>query len=82
MHADRFTWYENTDGEGTFSVGLDLSTTSDGAFAMALADLDDDGDLDIVAASVFDGLEWFENSDGNGEFSVGTFLESGVAGSR
>lgn len=54
--ADRVVWYENTDGEGTFAIGLDLSTTANGAFALALADLDGDDDLDVVSASVWDGL--------------------------
>ncbi|CBN74120.1 conserved unknown protein [Ectocarpus siliculosus] len=74
--GDRVTWYEN-DGEGTFAIGLDLSTTADGAYGLALADLDGDDDLDVVSASVWDGLAWYENSDGNGVFSFGISLERG-----
>ncbi|CAM9362872.1 unnamed protein product, partial [Ectocarpus fasciculatus] len=75
--GDRFTWYSNADGEGTFAIGLDLSTTANGAYALALADLDGDDDIDVVSASVWDGLAWHENSDGNGVFSLGISLEAG-----
>ncbi|CAM9224997.1 unnamed protein product [Ectocarpus fasciculatus] len=75
--GDRVAWYENTDGEGTFAIGLDLSTTANGAYALALADLDGDDDLDVVSASVWDGLAWYENSDGKGMFSLGISLEQG-----
>lgn len=75
--ADRVTWYSNDDGQGTFAIGLDLSTSSNGAYALALADLDGDDDLDVVSASVWDGLAWYENSDGNGVFSLGISLEPG-----
>ncbi|CAM9792076.1 unnamed protein product, partial [Ectocarpus sp. 6 AP-2014] len=71
--GDRVTWYENTDGEATFALGVDISTTADGAFTLALADLDGDDDLDIVSASVVSGLAWYENS--NGAFSLGVSLE-------
>ncbi|CAM9684308.1 unnamed protein product, partial [Ectocarpus fasciculatus] len=75
LHGDRVTWYENTDGEGTFSAGVDISTDADGAFTLALADLDGDDDLDVVSASVYSGLAWYENSDGGGAFSLGVSLE-------
>ncbi|CAM9748601.1 unnamed protein product, partial [Ectocarpus fasciculatus] len=74
-HGDRVTWYENTDGEGTFSDGFDISTDADGAFTLAVADLDGDDDLDVVSASAFSGLDWYENSDGGGNFSLGVSLE-------
>ncbi|CAN0054467.1 unnamed protein product, partial [Ectocarpus fasciculatus] len=74
-HSDRVTWYENTDGEGTFSAGVDISTDADGAFTLALADLDGDDDLDVVSASVYSGLAWYENLDGGGAFSLDVSLE-------
>ncbi|CAM9828727.1 unnamed protein product, partial [Ectocarpus sp. 12 AP-2014] len=73
--GDRVTWYENTDGEATFALGVDISTTADGAIALALADLDGDDDLDVLSASVFSGLAWYENSNGSGAFSLGVSLE-------
>lgn len=73
--ADRVAWYKNTDGEGAFEVGRDVSTTSDGAQNVAVADIDGDGNLDIVSASTAGGVEWFKNS-GAGVFGLGTALES------
>ncbi|CAN0084426.1 unnamed protein product [Pylaiella littoralis] len=72
---DRLTWYENTDGLGTFSVGLDLSTTADGSEMVIAADLDGDGDMDVLAASFYDDrVTWYDNSDGDGAFSLGVDL--------
>lgn len=74
--ADRVTWYENTDGEGTFALGLDLSTTADGAQALAIADIDGDQDLDVVSASLSaSGVQWFENTNSKGAFSLANSLE-------
>lgn len=40
--------------------------------SVSTADLDGDGDLDIVSASRTDGrIVWFENTDGAGTFAVG-----------
>ncbi len=78
-HAvDRLAWYKNADGEGTFEVGRDISTTSDGARGVAVADLDGDGNLDIVLAATADGVEWFKNS-GAGVFGLGKALESNTS---
>lgn len=80
-HADRVTWYENTDGEGTFSVGLDLSSTATGSDMMVAADLDGDGDLDVLAASYDDDrVTWYKNSDGSGAFSLGVDLAQDANG--
>ncbi|CAM9203924.1 unnamed protein product, partial [Ectocarpus sp. 8 AP-2014] len=73
--GDRVAWYENSDGKGAFASGRALSTTADGAYALAVADLDGDGDADVVTACVYDGLAWYENSNGGGAFSLGISLE-------
>lgn len=71
--TDQVKWYRNADGRGTFEAGLFLSTTADGAHGLAVADLDDDGHLDVVSASINGALEWFKNS--NGTFSLSVALE-------
>ncbi|CAN0110573.1 unnamed protein product, partial [Hapterophycus canaliculatus] len=69
----RITWYENTDGEGTFSVGVDITTTADGPNFVLTADLDSDGDLDVVSTAYpGDLVTWYENTSGEGEFSTGS----------
>lgn len=75
--ADRVSWYDNTDGEGTFDGGQDLTAALDGAQSLSAADFDGDGDVDVVAASHRDGLEWFKNANGLGAFELGEFLDPG-----
>lgn len=60
------------DGAGTVSFGngrlIDANASS--AFAVTAADLDGDGDVDVVAALVDnDEVFWYENLDGMGTFS-------------
>ncbi|MEM7305463.1 MAG: FG-GAP-like repeat-containing protein [Planctomycetota bacterium] len=69
---DKVAWYENTDGLGAFGPQQLISSTADGAFAVAAADVDGDGDLDVVAGSFSDDtIAWFENTDGLATFGPG-----------
>ena len=66
---DKIAWYENLDGAGTFGRQNVITQTADGAQSVVAADLDDDGDLDIVSASTEDDkIAWYENTDGTGTF--------------
>lgn len=62
------TWYENTDGQGTFSAGFDLTTSADNPRSVFAADLDGDDDIDVLVSDG-DGVMWFENTNGGGAFS-------------
>jgi hypothetical protein len=44
-----------------------ISATADGAYSVYAADLDGDGDADVLSASVNDKIAWYENL-GNGAF--------------
>ena len=80
---DSVTWYENTDGLGTFSAGTDITTGADGARSVVAADLDGDGDADVLSASFTDDrVVWYENTDGEGTFSTGTDITSSADGVR
>lgn len=69
------TWYEN-DGTGTFSSGTHIDSHADGAYCVYAADLDEDGDNDVLAAISDEWqVTWYEN-DGNGVFSAGTVISS------
>ena len=48
-----------------------LTTTADGARSVVAADIDEDGDLDVLSASQLDDtVGWFENLDGAGAFGA------------
>jgi hypothetical protein len=66
----KIAWYENTDGYGTFSAQKVVTDQMPGAQTVSAADIDGDGDLDLVAASNKNGkIAWFENIDGKKTFS-------------
>jgi hypothetical protein len=69
----RIYWYEN-DGTGGFTMTTSstITTTADGARSVYAADLDGDGDMDVLSASeVDDKIAWYEN-DGVGGFTLPT----------
>ncbi len=69
---NEIAWYENTDGLGSFSAKreiVDLSFNQDYAYEILAADMDNDGDMDVVSSGS-DGLAWYENTDGQGNFTI------------
>jgi FG-GAP-like repeat len=68
---DEIAWYENTDGAGTFGTQQIISTTADNAQSVFAADVDGDGDLDVLSASANDDkIAWYENTNGSGTFGT------------
>ncbi|MGY0393342.1 FG-GAP-like repeat-containing protein [Bizionia sp. KMM 8389] len=66
---DKIAWYENIDGQGTFSAERVITLEADFATSVHTADLDSDGDLDAYSSSLFDNkIAWYENTDGLGNF--------------
>ena len=73
----KVAWYENTDGYGTFSKQTVITTSARGVRSLSAADLDGDGDMDVLSASATKGtLAWYENTDGSGAFSGPNVLSS------
>ncbi len=69
LYDDKIAWYENTDGLGTFGGQRVISTVADRAWDVFAADLDGDGDVDVLSASEGDDkIAWYENTDGLGTF--------------
>jgi hypothetical protein len=81
---DAITWYENARGDGTAMPARMISSGTDGPEGIFAADVDRDGDLDLLSASRLDHrIAWYENRTGNGKtWTVRTVTEraSGAAG--
>ncbi|SDI45065.1 T9SS type A sorting domain-containing protein [Winogradskyella thalassocola] len=68
--ADRLTWYRNLDGNGNFSSAIMIDTNINYPVSVKSADLDGDGDQDLVVASAGDSkIGWYENIGGQAIFS-------------
>ena len=71
LNDNKIAWYENIDGLGNFSTEKIISTNAISAWSAYSSDLDGDGDLDILSASVQDDkIAWYENTDGQANFST------------
>ena len=80
---DRIAWYENTDGAGVFGPLQVISSTAERAHTVFAADLDGDGDPDVLSASELDDkIAWYENTDGAGAFSGERILSSNANAAR
>ncbi|MCA9249794.1 MAG: FG-GAP repeat protein [Phycisphaerales bacterium] len=76
---DKIAWYENIDGAGTFGPQRIISSTAAGANSVFAADLDGDGDADVISSSSSDRkIAWYENIDGLGAFGLPTVFEIGL----
>ena len=62
INDDTIAWYENDGAADPSWTAADIATSADGAIDVYVADMDGDGDLDIVSASVWDDtIAWYEN---------------------
>lgn len=60
------SWVENLDGTGLSWSWHLLSDQIKNATSVTVADLDDDGDMDVLGSGVYYGAVWWENVDGSG----------------
>lgn len=68
---NKIAWYENLDGQGNFGSQNVISTNAMGANSVYAADLDGDGDIDVLSASIDDDkVVWYENLNGSGNFGT------------
>jgi len=77
---DTVAWFENRDGQGSFTVHHIITTEADFARAAQGADLDGDGDFDVLAASSSDStVAWFKNTEGQGLFGPEQVISSNTS---
>jgi hypothetical protein len=77
---DKIAWYEN-DGSAGFGVQQVIAAFLDGPypFSVYVADLDGDGNLDVLTASYDDNkLAWYKN-DGAGNFGTQRLVASDIS---
>ncbi|MEH6764472.1 MAG: T9SS type A sorting domain-containing protein [Aequorivita antarctica] len=67
----KVSWFENTDGLGSFGTEKIISEDVSGAVTVTSADIDNDGDYDVLSASTFNEhkIVWYEN-DSSGNFDT------------
>jgi hypothetical protein len=80
-NPDRILWFENLDGNGTFSLEKEITNKLDRIRGVEIADLDGDGDTDLLSASDRDNkFAWYENIDGKGNFGPQQVLADDAIG--
>ncbi|MGB0950189.1 MAG: T9SS type A sorting domain-containing protein, partial [Marinirhabdus sp.] len=81
---DKIIWFENTDGQGSYTQEHLISTALDKPPDVVANDVDNDGDLDLLAIGrdATEMVVWFENLDGSGTFSDLNIITTQVSGAR
>lgn len=71
----KVVWHSNSSGDATFDDPLEVGDSLGLPVAVETADLDGDGDTDVVTVVGFaNEISWFENLDGEGSFGDQTIV--------
>ena len=80
---NKIAWYENVDGQGSFGAQRIIAAGVDPADTIFSADMDGDGDFDVLAAlATDDKIVWYENTDGEGNFGPQRVISSAAISPR
>jgi hypothetical protein len=71
FNEDRVDWFRNSSGGTSWSPRLAVGGSIDGANPPFVADIDGDGDMDVVTPAFLGGAVLFHRNNGTGTFSLG-----------
>ena len=81
--AYEIAWWENTNGIGTSWTKHTVDGAFDNARSVYSADVDGDGDIDVLGAAYFtDGIIWWENTDGTGTSWIDHVVDGSFVGAN
>ena len=79
-YASDVLWFRNEDGNGTAWSTVTVDAALYGVSSVGGADVDGDGDTDIIASgTIADGVFWYRNDGGTGESFTKITIASGAA---
>jgi hypothetical protein len=83
---NKIMWYEVKPGSGTSGISFErhvISSSVDGPRAVYAADVDDDGDMDVLSASLNDGkIVWYENENDRNPRFIAWVVADDLAGAK
>jgi len=79
---DKLAWYENDGGSPPAFTDHIITTIADYATSVYAADVDDDGDIDILSSSYDDTIAWYENDGGSPPAFTGHAITTNADGAR
>ncbi|MEM1182252.1 MAG: FG-GAP-like repeat-containing protein [Acidobacteriota bacterium] len=81
--ADDVVWWSNNNGSGTSWTERTIDGNFDGASEVIGADIDGDGDMDVVARALnADDVAWWSNNNGSGTSWTKRTIETNADGSK
>ncbi|HIN16680.1 MAG TPA: VCBS repeat-containing protein, partial [Gammaproteobacteria bacterium] len=83
VNDDTIAWYENDGATNPSWTKATIATSADGARGVHVADMDGDGDLDIISASRDDDtIAWYENDGASDPTWTATDIATNMNGAR